>query len=269
MSDPSPDAAAELDLAQLREQAQAFGMNLVAAVDREDFDACQPAGRRASERAPWCGQILVLAAGGTALWEQMSAAECRDPDAQRKPRPGLHPVDAWSRQGALELREVLARHGVRSEISSPDEKGALNFGQLGEAAGFGTISPIIGILLNPEFGPWVSLRAALLIEGHPFPTAQRSTFQPCTTCAKPCVHACPVQTLDGHGGFALERCAEHRLGGGCHDGCDVRRSCPVGAGHRYGAAEESFRHAYSLFSMRKYFGRGLWRYVPRFLRQRL
>ncbi len=67
---------------------------------------------------------------------------------------------------------------------------------------------------------------------------------------------------DGKGGTNLRACASHRHGGGCVSGCDVRRACPVGAQHRYDPDEESFRHAYSLFAMRKHFGLGLWKLVP-------
>ena len=155
---------------------------------------------------------------------------------------------------------------------APTDRRPLNFVQLAEMAGLGTISPVIGLLLHPEFGPWVSLRAALLVRGTPFVPAdadgQSLDFAPCLSCAKPCLRACPVGVYDGLGGVALERCAAHRHAGGCDGGCEVRRACPVGARHRYGPVEEAFRHAYSLYSMRRHFGLGPWRLVPPPLRAR-
>jgi hypothetical protein len=46
----------------------------------------------------------------------------------------------------------------------------------------------------------------------------------------------------------------------------VRRACPVGTEHRYATDEEAHRQAHSLFAMRKWYGLGIWRFVPRFLR---
>jgi len=97
----------------------------------------------------------------------------------------------------------------------------------------------------------------VLIAGTPFgdvEAEEQLPFQPCLNCDQPCVRACPVQVYDGRGGARLDVCAEHRHIGHCKTGCDARRACPVGADHRYGPEEESFRHAYSLFSMRRHFG---------------
>ena len=66
----------------------------------------------------------------------------------------------------------------------------------------------------------------------------------------------------------LDRCAGHRHSGGCATGCDVRRVCPVGSEHRYGVEEETFRHSYSLATLRRWYGLGMWRFVPRRLRRR-
>jgi hypothetical protein len=52
----------------------------------------------------------------------------------------------------------------------------------------------------------------------------------------------------------MRACAEHRHAGHCADGCDARRACPIGADARYGPVEERFRHAYSLYSMRRHYG---------------
>lgn len=255
-------------LSEVRDRARSLGYDLVGVVGAAAFDAAQPSGRRAREAFPECGNVLVMGSGGPRFWERMVAAD-GEPGV---PRPWRHPIHAYTRRTAGELAAWLRERGVESRIVHPGDRRPLNFVQLAEMAGLGTISPVIGLLLHPEFGPWVSLRAALLVRGAPFVPAdadgQALDFAPCLSCVKPCLRACPAQVYDGLGGVALERCAAHRHAGGCDDGCDVRRACPVGTEHRYGRTEEAFRHAYSLFSMRRHFGLGPWRLVPPALRTR-
>ncbi len=255
-------------LLQMRRRAQETDMNLVGAVPAPAFDATQPCGRRVGERLPGCGTVLLLGSGGKVFWQRFRAAQKGKP-----PRPSRfhHPINSYSSWVAQSLLDELQAQGCRGAAVYPDDRRSLNFTQLAEMAGFGTVSPVIGLLLHPDFGPWVSLRAALLLGGEPFgPVAERSlggSFAPCDDCPKPCVHACPVGVHDGKGGTDLRTCANHRHNGNCEGGCDVRRACPVGAQHRYEAHEESFRHAYSLFRMRKYFGLGLWKGLPAALRR--
>lgn len=239
--------------AELAARALGHGFNLVGFVDAAEFDACQPAGRRADDLAPGCGTVFLLGSGGRGLWEHIESVQGPIGAA----REGFHPIDEWSAAAGADLLAWLADVGVAARLGMPDDPEALNFMQLAECARWGTISPVIGLLLHPEFGPWVSLRAALLLDGQPFgavPLEQDEPFQPCSTCDRPCVPACPVGVYDSNGGMQLEVCASHRHAGHCASGCDPRRACPVGAEARYGPEEEAFRHAYSLFSMRRHYG---------------
>jgi hypothetical protein len=256
-------------LEALRAQADAGGLNLMGMVVGEEFDQCQPCQARASQILPGCGTILVLGSGGSAFWQKMVSAR----GAAGAPRPGHHPIERRAAELVTGLLALLDDAAVRATAVFPcGDNNPINFVQLAECAGLGTVSPVIGLLLHPEYGPWVSLRAAILVRGTPFgPRGQREvppSFQPCVACPRPCVQACPVSAYDGSGRFDSLACASHRVRGGSADGCAVRRACPVGAAHRYGAEEEAFRHAYSLFAMRRHHGLGLWRLVPRPLRPR-
>ncbi len=234
---------------KLRHQGATAGLNLVGWADAMKFDATQPRGRRATDIVPSCGAIVLLGSGGRANWEFLRTQIATELD---EPRPGSHPIDDWSSDVAIELLASLGRIGVGGAVVMPNDERTLNFVQLGEMAGLGTVSPVIHQLMHPKFGPWVSLRAAVLVPGNPFGRPEPlvdSDFQPCHGCHRPCVAACPAETYTDEGP-KLERCSSHRLGGGCEGGCEVRRGCPVGAEHRYGPQEEAFRHAYSLFVMR-------------------
>lgn len=236
----------------LRRRAEASGFGLHGAVDAGEYDeGLSPAqkARRSTARLPNVGTIVVLGTGGRDCWESMQSS-----GPVGEARPDYHPIDAASSRRLLQLVDWLDTVSVRAQLCMPDESDALDFLRLASLAGIGTISPVIGLLLHEKFGPWVSLRGALLIEGRPFGPipASPSTFDPCTACPKPCVAACPVDVFDGVGGIDLQACTTQRLGGGCGSGCDARRACPVGADARYGATEENFRHAYSLFAMRRW-----------------
>jgi hypothetical protein len=254
-------------LADLESRAKAAGMNLFGLVDAELFDRGQATCGRAARLLSGCGTIVVLGSGGRGFWEEM----VRSDGLPRSPDPRYHPIQEFAVKNVRAMQEMLRQHGIESLLVQPEDKQTLSFVRLAEAAGFGTASPVIGLLLNPRYGPWVSMRAALLLPGTPFgPMSDASivdTFQPCTSCGQPCVSACPIHVHDGFGHADFRRCAVHRSASNCMSGCSVRRACPVGSDQRYGAEEEAHRHAYSLFTMQKWYGLGGWRFVPRFLRQ--
>ncbi len=252
----------------VRSEAELRGFNLVAAVSAAEFDRCQPAGRRSRDLAPDCGTILVLGTGGCSWWDRF----CADEGEPRVPSPNYHPINLWSQSQGRELLALLESQGCQGKIVQPDDKKSINFIQLAESSGLGVVSPVIGLILHPEYGPWVSMRLAILLDGEPFgscPPSPLLEYDPCCACERPCVEACPVEAIDGFGGQRFERCGTHRHLGGCLEGCDVRRACVEGLSDSYGREEECFRHAYSLFALRRMLGLGIWKLVPEVLRRRL
>jgi len=242
-------------LLEARLRAENTGLNLFGLVDAERFDAWQPLEQRTTSIRPDCGTVIVLGSGGRATaW-----SPSEQPQA----------VVPFERAAAQELAELLHCRSVRCRLIEPGAGQRLNFVRLAEAAGFGTVSPVSGLLLHPEYGPWVRVRAALLLDGRPFgPVADASItdrFQPCCSCAKPCVTACPASVHDGLGNQDLARCAEHRHLGGCASGCGSRRACPIGAEHRDHIGPDAHRYTHGILTTQRAFG-GVWRFVPRFLR---
>ena len=233
-------------LHEVREFAAQRGLNVFGLVDARRFDASQPCDARAAALMAGCGTIVVLATGGKAA------------------------ASVATRTGCFETAALLQEHGIRLRVVVIGVEARLRVGCLGEAAGFGTVSPVSGLLVHPVYGPWLRLRSVLLLEGMPFgpiPEASISErFQPCGPCARPCVPACPASTFDGAGQHDLAGCAEHRHVGGCASGCSVRVACPVGAEHREAALGGTTGHVLPLRAMRRWFGLGIWRFVPGVLR---
>lgn len=254
------------ELTDLQTTAQAFGLNLFGVVDARRFDRCQPADARCAALLPDCGTAIVLGTGGRGFWERVVEAQGTPPNPTRSHRP----LQEWVQQGTASMQRMLSERGIPCAVVEPDGRNRLPFPSLAEAAGFGTVSPVIGALLHPRYGPWVSVRAALLLPGHPFgPVEDRSiadTFQPCCSCQRrPCLTACPTGVHDGHGGSDLSLCLDHRHAGGCQIACQVRRACPVGSDERYGPSEEQHRQEEERWLLDGQHGRGFWRRMQRFL----
>lgn len=254
-----------VQLADLKRQAAQVGFNLFGAVDAHRFDSCQPADRRLLRLQPRCGTVLVLGSGGREYWQHVQARNGKQGSGKGRP------LQAYAVERIRDLAGGLQAGGIGCRVVLPERDRSVNFPQLAEAAGFGTVSPVIATLLHPDYGPWVSVHGAVLVEGAPFgPVADASVvdrFQPCCTCERPCLQACPVGAHDGEGNSSLHVCASHRHAGNCSDGCSVRRACPVGAEHRYEPAEEAARQAQRRAVLERQFGLGVWRFVPRFLRR--
>ncbi|MBX3462072.1 MAG: hypothetical protein KF830_02800 [Planctomycetes bacterium] len=247
-------------LADVRCGAAEAGLNLFGMVDAERFDASQTKERRIRAMAPGCGTVLVLGSGGRQLWQRFARSWIvlsRDCAAEldRYAIEQVGGVEARLQAASLPARAVAPAGGTR-----------LPFEQLGEAAGFGTISPVTGHLLHPEFGPWVRVRGVVLVDGRPFgPVADASIadrFQPCCGCSRPCVAACPAGVHDGLGRQDLARCAAQRHVESCAAHCRSRSACPVGSEHRDGEHEHAHRHAQSLEAMRRGLGIGRFRWLP-------
>jgi hypothetical protein len=248
------------------------GFNLWGIVDAERFDASEPPGRRLADALPGCRSAIVIGSGGSKLWHTMLERQGQP----GRPRPWRHPIDAFSTvsiDAAVERLSaaidpqgrscrLLSKFPFASGVHLRRPNSSLNFKRLGEEAGFGVVSPVLHLLIHPTFGPWVSLRGAVLSDLELPATGVLDDFAPFTTCHRPCVAACPAGVFEPAGPH-FSRCADHRHAGGCADGCDARRACPVGKNHRFGADEERFRHAYPLFLLRRHSRKGLWSLLPR------
>lgn len=255
-------------LAKVRHQAAAVGFNLFGLVDAVRHDACQPKERRTTTVAPRCGTVLVIGTGGRSFWEHFSGSSNgrATPETDRA-------VWQFAHEGALSVKALLRSQSVSSCLIGMGRQTQVSLARLAEAAGLGTVSPVSGLLLHPQYGPWVAVRAALLIDGQPFgPVPDASItdrFQPCCGCNQPCVSACPANVHDGLGNQDLARCAAHRHEGNCAVGCTSRSACPVGSEHRDAPGERAHRHAHSMSAMQRGFGLGVWRFLPRFFRRSL
>ena len=150
-----------------------------------------------------------------------------------------HPLDAFVRRlvHAADPSPPPSRRWIFcGAAGDPHEQTLIDFRMLAHAAGLGWKSRI-GLLLHPEAGPWLGLRAACLttdaLETLPV-TGSLAGEGPCGGCPAPCVTACPAAAIHPAEGWQVGPCARHQgQSSSCEAGCLSRSACPVGAAHRY------------------------------------
>ena len=155
-----------------------------------------------------------------------------------------HPLDRWSRRIIGELAARFGADDLHPSLGPP----WWPFQRWARRAEALHVSPL-GILIHPDYGLWHAYRGALLFAARIALPERQPWPHPCESCpGKPCLRSCPVGAVRAEQ-FDYPACAAHLAsprGSGCLDGgCLARLSCPVGARHRYGAAQASF-HMQSL-----------------------
>ena len=137
-----------------------------------------------------------------------------------------HPMDRWSRRVLGNVASALGGQAVfpfGGPPFQPFHTWALRSGRFWS-------SPV-GFLVHDEAGLWVSFRGAIALPGDARVAEQPA---PCTTCAAPCLTACPVNALGAS--YDVAACKAHLRGAGSRTcmvtGCQARAACPVGHGRR-------------------------------------
>jgi methylmalonic aciduria homocystinuria type C protein len=149
-----------------------------------------------------------------------------------------HPLDTYSRTrigpAAVQLAEQLGlRHAIRYSFDPAPQSVAVS--RLATLAGVGEASPV-GLCIHPEYGPWFSLRAAIVfdVDG----PAPRLPLPTCSACAtRPCIAARDAMLKESGSVFdSLTFLASWRTW------LAMRDACPVGASERY--SEQQVRYHY-------------------------
>jgi methylmalonic aciduria homocystinuria type C protein len=224
---------------------EAIGGALHGALRLEGFDllGATTTGARAEQGAfglPTFGAAdrLVLCIGNTrALWPKLKAAVRRSPELSAS----AHPVDDFTRltvdRAAAEVARAFGlRHAVRYAAATCDAQ--VDIVSVAEAAGLGHRSPV-RLLVHPEHGPWLGLRAAVVfdVEG---PTTTATTPAPCETCAlEPCVAAYEAAVAASGGAHRVTQASLER---DFALWLAVRVACPVGHASRYDDEQAEYHY---------------------------
>lgn len=175
------------------------------------------------------GSLLLIGSVGTALW---SVAPPQFSD-------GADPLDDWTRRVIDPLAAQLGAQALYPFSGPP----FFPF-QVWLRRALGLHRSPTGLLIDPVYGLWHAVRAALILPWPwPYPPVKNQP-SPCDACdGKPCLSACPAQAVTPAGPL-LQRCVTELTGpdrGHCRTGgCLARTACPVGQGHRYAADQQAF-----------------------------
>jgi hypothetical protein len=216
------------------------GLNVIGAATAGDYDARVRADLRLATRHPWARSLVVVGNGGGDFWR---AFERRGgPEIVSDPNP----LDRFTRTViAPAVAEALRETAVRGLLVYPFEFATepISFMDAAVAAGLGAPS-LLGLLVHPRFGPWMALRAAVLVDATVAAPRPAAGFDPGPSCvARPCLAACPGAAVDVARGWDFARCIDHRRAtGDCAERCHARVACVYGRDARYPDAAVSYHH---------------------------
>jgi hypothetical protein len=241
-------------LDKIRRAAAPHGLNLVAATLVARYDASVKEISRASAIDPLARSIVVIGNGGGVLWDALKSHAARHPGWWQRENP----LDDFTREVVeRDIAGSLRASGTRCTTAYPfmNKGPTLNFIELGKVAGIAGPS-ILGVTVNPIYGPWIAFRAALLLDEALDSPGEALGFDPCPDCtARTCLPACPVGAVSAESGWDIPKCLTHRVEvePECTPRCHARAGCVLGPEHRYPDDELAYHQMRALRSMRPYY----------------
>lgn len=233
-------------LEQLRNHFSDAGFNLTLAIKAYDY------GDNTEAILPKARSIILVGFGGNKFWKIFQKYLEDNPEFRINSNDI---IDDYSALKFKEAKNLLELNNIRYKFAYPFGDNALdfNFLKLGELGGAGVPS-LLGILLHPVYGPWISLRGAIItdmdLDNFVEPI---SGFSPCPSCDKPCISACPANTIS-ESGWDWASCMKFRISDKtCAVSCASRRACPYGQEEQYTEEQLNYHHKYVLESAKEYF----------------
>jgi methylmalonic aciduria homocystinuria type C protein len=176
---------------------------------------------------------LALLLGNTgALWPLFTARLRREPALASAP----HPLDSHVESAVAAIVGAAGSLDTASYFGHTVQPRALPIQRLAELVGFAAIAPS-HLAIHPVHGPWIALRAVLVIDT-PGPSGEPPELvKPCPACPKPCM-PCFEHALEASGMLlssqAIARHADAWIA--------VRDACPIGKASRYEPAQLRYHY---------------------------
>ncbi len=242
-------------LQHLTDAVAPYGFNLIGTTTIATYEALAPPQYYVTSLLPEAKTIIVIGNGGGDFWHGFRTHCTTHPGdlTQRE-----HPLDEYTVK-VLEatLTPILQATEAKYRYLYPFRfwSEPVSFMHLARAAALAGPS-ILGVVIHPHYGPWMALRAAILIDQELAAPPQALGFNPCSTCKeRTCIAACPAQAISGEKGWDIPACVQHRLRvtTNCTDLCHARYDCVYGREHRYPLDELQYHQRQSFAEMRKYF----------------
>jgi len=232
-----------------------YGLNLIGTTTVAVYEKLVSSQYHVASLLPEAKTLIVIGNGGKQFWTGFRTYS----NAQANYRHERdHPLDDYTVEIIEKaLTPVLMQANAKYRYLYPFRfwREPVSFMHLARAAGLAGPS-ILGVTIHPVYGPWMALRAAVLInqELHAEPIA--ADFNPCPTCVeRACITACPASAISMEKKWDIPGCVQHRLRvtTDCISYCRARFDCVYGREHRYPLDELQYHQRQSFAEMRKYF----------------
>lgn len=208
---------------RLATSARAAGFDLVQPFGVAHYNGAAPA----AERLEDFGQpnaLGVLFGNTRQLWPAFTRAYAVEPEISGAP----HPLDTYAvsrLSAAVSSATSLRSQLVFSHVTQPR---AFPIQRLAEHVGLAALSPS-HLAIHPQHGPWLALRAVVVIDVGGPAVAPPPPARPCQTCSAPCMAALERALSVSGKDLSSAVIAAHAAAW-----IAVRDACPVGPGSRYG-----------------------------------
>ena len=248
----------DMDLLKTSTNALApHGLNLVGTTTVTSYEVMVPPQYHVASLLPQAKTLVVIGNGGGQFWEGFREY-CQNFPNYRQDRE--HPLDDYT-VAVIEktLTPILAQSGARYRYLYPFRfwSEPVSFMHLARTAGLAGPS-ILGVVIHPKYGPWMALRAAVLIDQEPYTEPVAAGFDPCPTCReRTCMTACPATAISTEKGWDIPGCVQHRLRvtSDCVDYCHARINCVYGREYHYPLEELQYHQQFSFREMKKHFSK--------------
>jgi methylmalonic aciduria homocystinuria type C protein len=215
----------------LAERCRAAGIDLAQPLNGVWYDAAVPP----EYRLPGVGRerpLAVLLASTSAFWPPFLERLRAEPERLDEP----HPLDRYVEDTVRDaLAAVVVRHDLRFAHEPPPRRVAMQ--RLAHVSGLAWLAPSM-LAVHPVYGPWIGLRAVVVldIDGPVGPPPAVRT--PCELCASRCAPA-----LERAQRLPVATPATDPVPASWREWLAVRDACPLGREHRY--PEAMIRYVYT------------------------
>lgn len=209
-----------------RERLGSHGFDLVQPFATATYNRA-PLAQSSSFRLPDFGRPSALAlvvGNGRALWQRFVAAYQREPEIAAS----RHPLNEHTESSLHRLRDSLAVRSVCffSHHSEP----RIPIQRVADVAGLAELAPC-HMSVHPELGPWLGLRAVLVVDAPPPQRLPPTPARQCPGCHRPCLAALSNAVSQPPGAADSWRAW-----------LQLRDSCPVGRQARYGSDQIHYHY---------------------------
>lgn len=232
-----------------------YGLNLIGTTTIADYEALVPSQYHVTSLLPKAKALVVIGNGGGQFWQGFREHCAVHPDYLHAHE---HPLDDYTVEVIEQaLTPILSQADAKYRYLYPFRfwSEPVSFMHLARAASLAGPS-ILGVTIHPVYGPWMALRAAVLINRELYAEPVVAGFDPCPTCTeRACISACPANAISVEKNWNIPSCVHHRLRvtSDCVDYCLARFDCVYGREHRYPLDELQYHQRQSFAEMRKYF----------------